>query len=80
MLYWTTKYQISQIKNSTGYSSGSINDIGQNISFTIRLFADDCIMYRIVGTSEEACNLQHDLWTGVNLANINKCAVSICTL
>ena len=38
-----------------------INDIDQNISSVIRLFADDCIMYRIVDTSDEACNLQHNL-------------------
>ena len=38
-----------------------ISDIDQNISSTIRLFADDCIMYRIVDINEEACNLQHDL-------------------
>ena len=38
-----------------------INDIDQNISSTIRLFADDCIMYRTVTTREEASSLQYDL-------------------
>ena len=64
-----------------------INDIDQNISSTIRLFGDDCIMYRIVDTNEEACNLQHDLdkimdsvWckTWQMQLNINKCTVLRC--
>ena len=63
-----------------------INNIDQNISSTIRLFADDCIMYRIVNTSEEACNLQHDLNKIMNWCktwqmqlNLNKCAILRCT-
>ena len=63
-----------------------IKDIDQNINSTIRLFADDCIMYRIVDTNEEAYNLQHDLdkimdWckTWQMQLNTNKCVVLRCT-
>ena len=59
-----------------------INDIDQNISSTIRLFADDCIMYRTVTTREEASSLQYDLdkiydWctTWQMQLNIDKCAI-----
>ena len=63
-----------------------INDIDQNISSTIRLFADDCIMYRTVTTREEASSLQYDLdkiydWctTWQMQLNIDKCAILRCT-
>ena len=61
-----------------------INDITTNISSSIRLFADDCVLYRVIRT-EEHC-LQQDLdciiqWTKqwqINL-NIDKCAILICS-
>ena len=60
--------------------------IDQNISSTIRLFADDCIMYRTVTTREEASSLQYDLdkiydWctTWQMQLNIDKCAILRCT-
>ena len=63
-----------------------INDIDQNISSTIRLFTDDCIMYRTVTTREEASSLQYDLdkiydWctTWQMQLNIDKCAILRCT-
>ena len=63
-----------------------INDIDQNLSSTIRLFADDCIMYRTVTTREEASSLQYDLdkiydWctTWQMQLNIDKCAILRCT-
>ena len=63
-----------------------INDIDQNISSTIRLFADDCIMYRTVTTREEASSLQYDLdkiydWciTWQMQLNIDKYAILRCT-
>ena len=63
-----------------------INDIDQNINSTIRLFADDCIIYRIIDTREETCNLQHDLdtisdWcrTWQMQLNIDKCVILRCT-
>ena len=63
-----------------------IHDIDQNISSTIRLFADDCIMYRTVTTREEASILQCDLnkiydWCTMwqMQLNIDKCAILRCT-
>ena len=63
-----------------------INDIDQNISSTIRLFADDCIMYRTVTTREEASILQCDLNKIYNWCtmwqmqlNIDKCAILRCS-
>ena len=60
--------------------------IDQNISSTIRLFADDCIMYRTITTREETSSLQYDLdkiydWctTWQMQLNIVKCAILRCT-
>ena len=38
-----------------------INDIGDNISSSLRLFANDCILYRTITSSEDSIQLQHDL-------------------
>ncbi len=38
-----------------------INDIGYNISSTIRLFADDALIYRYVNNTEDSNNLRKDL-------------------
>jgi retron-type reverse transcriptase len=38
-----------------------VNDIGRNIESTIRLFADDCIIYREVKNNNVMENLQTDL-------------------
>ena len=38
-----------------------INDIGHNISSSIRLFADDCLLYREIRTAQDSINLQKDL-------------------
>ena len=63
-----------------------INDIDENISSTIRLFADDCIMYRIIDSLEDSLCLQRDLSTILNWTkkwqmqlNIEKCVVLRCT-
>jgi hypothetical protein len=40
-----------------------INDLPNNISSHVRLFADDCILYRNVAGSEDASRLQTDLDT-----------------
>ncbi len=37
-----------------------INDIGYNIGSTIRLFADDALIYRYVNNKEDSNNLQKD--------------------
>lgn len=40
-----------------------INDLACNISSSIRLFADDCVIYREIVTSDDVSTLQHDLFT-----------------
>ena len=40
-----------------------INDIVNNISSTIRLFADDCLLYRLIDMERDAVALQNDLDT-----------------
>ena len=47
-----------------------INDIGDNITSTIKLFADDCLLFRPIRTAEDTKALQDDLtklseWTDV---------------
>ena len=63
-----------------------INDIDTNISSTIRLFADDCIIYKIINSMDDSRCLQRDLnvisqWTETwqMQLNIDKCAVIRCT-
>ena len=63
-----------------------INDIDENISSTVRLFADDCVMYRIIDSLEDSLCLQRDLSTILNWTkmwqmqlNIDKCVVLRCT-
>ena len=38
-----------------------INDIGQGISSKIKLFADDCLLYREINSIDDALVLQSDL-------------------
>ena len=40
-----------------------INDIGDNITSSLRLFADDCLFYKRTDTENDAINLQKDLDT-----------------
>jgi len=63
-----------------------INDIGQNIASKIQLFADDCILYRIIESPRDEQALQEDLAKILNWANIwqmkfniNKYAVLCCS-
>ena len=35
-----------------------VNDIGRNIESNIRLFADDCVVYRQIPTNEDMTKLQ----------------------
>ena len=57
-----------------------INDIAANISSNIRLFADDCLVYREVTSLDDCSELQKDLntlssWStewGMSL-NVSKC-------
>ena len=62
-----------------------INDIGDNISSSLRLFADDCILYRTITSSEDSIQLQRDLdsifeWSQLWQMNFNikKCVVLRC--
>ena len=63
-----------------------MNDIDENISSTVRLCADDCVMYRIIDSLEDSLCLQRDLSTILNWTkkwqmqlNIDKCVVLRCT-
>ena len=40
-----------------------INDIAKDISSNLRLFADDCLLYRVITTEEDSALLQNDLNT-----------------
>ena len=38
-----------------------INDITEHVNSPLRLFADDCLLHRIITTKEDVVQLQHDL-------------------
>ena len=38
-----------------------INDLPDNLSTSVRLFADDCILYTPIRTQNDSCLLQNDL-------------------
>ena len=38
-----------------------IKDIGKDLSFYLRLFADDCLLYQVIPLEEDYTKLQHDL-------------------
>ena len=53
-----------------------VNDIWRNMKLTIRLFADDCVIYRKIIKKEDMDKLQKDLdrlgeWTTENVMKIN---------
>ena len=59
-----------------------INDIGEGVNSSIKLFADDCILFRQIRGKEDADGLQHDLDTVVEWShrwlmsfNPKKCSV-----
>ena len=66
-----------------------INDINENITSSIRLFADDCVIYKTVTSMQGAEQLQDDLskiillyeWTNKwqMKLNVDKCAILRCT-
>ena len=63
-----------------------INDIVDNISSPIRLFADDCLLYRVIQFETDTVDLQSDLDTLAHWShmwqmelNISKCIVINCT-
>ena len=60
--------------------------ISQNTNSSLRLFADDCLLYRVISCKEDASLLQEDLdrlyeWTKIwQLSfNITKCVLLRCT-
>ena len=63
-----------------------INDITENISSQLRLFADDCLLYLAIKTEQDSILLQQDLDTLSQWAvtwqmrfNLSKCTVMRCT-
>ena len=63
-----------------------VNDIYDNTSSSIRMFADDCVLYRIIQTLSDYHYLQNDLDTIILWANqwqmnfnLNKSLVLHCT-
>ena len=62
-----------------------INDIADNISSNIRLFADDCVLYRTINNTSDNTLLQEDLkdlskleqWSNIRQMdfNVKKCAI-----
>ena len=62
-----------------------INDIGDKVSSSLQLFADDCVLYRTVMSLEDSKQLQYDLdsiieWSQIWQMNFNirKCTVLQC--
>ena len=60
-----------------------INDITKDIDSPLRMFADDCLLYRIIESTEDTTKLQQDLnilseWANTWQLNFNvtKCAVA----
>ena len=83
-----------QVLGITGYSIRPpscfyvvyINDINENITSSIQLFADDCVIYKTVTSMQEIEQLQDNLrkiceWTNrlQMKLNVDKCAVLRCT-
>ena len=63
-----------------------INDINENIRSLVRLFADDCVIYKSITTLKDAEHLQEDLqilseWTKLwkMKIKVERCAVLRCT-
>ena len=59
-----------------------INDIAENITSNIRLFADNCVLYRTINSTADNLALQQDLdklelWSNTWQMdfNVKKCAV-----
>ena len=62
-----------------------INDIGENLSCSLRLFADDCLLYQVISSEEDCIKLQHDLdsiykWSNTwqMRFNLDKCVTLKC--
>ena len=62
-----------------------INDISIDVSSSLRLFADDCLLYRIISSPDDCANLQNDLNKVYNWScswqmkfNVDKCVALKC--
>jgi len=56
-----------------------INDIADGLSSPLRLFADDCVLYRAISSEEDVIQLQNDLdhlsaWWQLRF-NVTKCTI-----
>jgi hypothetical protein len=82
-----------KVKVTSGVPQGSslrlilflanVNDIWRNIESTIRLFTDDCILYRKIINNKDMEKLQIDLnslweWALENEINIENCSLLGC--
>jgi len=61
-----------------------INDINENITSSVRLFANDCIIYKTIISPQDSEQLQEDLHKicecmDSEMADVDKCAVLRCT-
>ena len=63
-----------------------INDIADDITSNIRLFADDCVLYRTINNPKDNTALQEDLskleqWSNIWQMdfNVKKCAIMQCS-
>jgi len=65
-----------------------ISDVDTNIISSIRLFADDCVLYKVIKSSQDYLLLQQDLnnlvqwadtWQMQIKLNIEKCVTMTCT-
>jgi len=63
-----------------------VNDINENNNSCIRLFADDCVLYRVIKSPEHHCILQQDLsiilkWIIIwqMKLNVDECVSMICS-
>jgi len=63
-----------------------INDINFNITSQLRIFVDNCILYRVIGNQQDQLLLQHDInlivkWTQIWQMSLNtsKCAALTCS-
>ena len=64
-----------------------INDITKDTNPPLHMFANDCLLYRIINSTEGTTRLQQDLnklseWANIWLLNfsVTKCAVVQCTM